>query len=389
MSLSKNTFLASSAAKLRGIGVSWYSVKHKMVGKYDYKPHGKLAELVPLVADEVCRQTKVSFERKEKRQSKDPLTVEAQGARRVKASQLAAERRVKASQLADERRRTEKLTAYTNAAAARLESAVDLRAARAARSAELAALELAIDSNRYGDFVGWVDGVKIGYEAGPRHACGVRYETMDGWSGSYGSKYNKPIKHVIYISSQVLDRLHAIVKKFEAPPKGTWTFGRLPKAVRAACMGWARGGMCQKCDGEGLVSNLRDSGPSAFQCPVCGGSGKLKPKRSKDVASVEAAMTVAKNGGDEQAMLVAANATAKLNRDFVDPAEAVQEAAMNLGLRGDSTLAVALLHGNVGEEEASRIAEKTAHRHNNTDYENLLTAGMNREDARACMTETR
>ena len=60
--------------------------------------------------------------------------------------------------------------------------------------------------------------------------------------------------------------------------------------------------------------------------------------------------------------------------------------AESLGVRSDSRTFDAFLRGEIGEEEARRIGRITSHRHEQTNYDDLLRAGYSKEDARAMMT---
>ena len=60
--------------------------------------------------------------------------------------------------------------------------------------------------------------------------------------------------------------------------------------------------------------------------------------------------------------------------------------AESLGVRSDSRTFDAFLRGEISEEEARRIGRITSHRHEQTNYDDLLRAGYSKEDARAMMT---
>jgi hypothetical protein len=60
--------------------------------------------------------------------------------------------------------------------------------------------------------------------------------------------------------------------------------------------------------------------------------------------------------------------------------------AENLGLLPDSRTFAAYLRGEIEENEARGIGRYTAHRHEETDYDDLLARGVSKEDAREMST---
>ena len=65
--------------------------------------------------------------------------------------------------------------------------------------------------------------------------------------------------------------------------------------------------------------------------------------------------------------------------------EAREKLAESLGVRSDSRTLEAYLRGDIDAEEARRIGRVTAHRHEQTNYDDLLRQGYSREEARAMM----
>ena len=61
--------------------------------------------------------------------------------------------------------------------------------------------------------------------------------------------------------------------------------------------------------------------------------------------------------------------------------------AWSMGLLPDSRAFASYLQGDISREEAERLGRITSHRHECTDYEDLLRAGYCKEDARELMTE--
>ena len=61
----------------------------------------------------------------------------------------------------------------------------------------------------------------------------------------------------------------------------------------------------------------------------------------------------------------------------------VDDLSSDLGLAPNSRTARALLAGYIDRAEAERIAAICRHRHEETNYDDLLASGMSKEDARA------
>jgi len=65
----------------------------------------------------------------------------------------------------------------------------------------------------------------------------------------------------------------------------------------------------------------------------------------------------------------------------------ISDLASDLGVLRDSRTLAAYRRGEIDYDEAQRIGEITRHRHEDTDYDELLAAGYSKDEARACMTE--
>ena len=61
--------------------------------------------------------------------------------------------------------------------------------------------------------------------------------------------------------------------------------------------------------------------------------------------------------------------------------------AWSMGLLPDSRTYAWYLQGDIGHEEAIRIGKITSYRHEQTNYDDLLRAGYDKDDARELMTE--
>jgi hypothetical protein len=77
--------------------------------------------------------------------------------------------------------------------------------------------------------------------------------------------------------------------------------------------------------------------------------------------------------------------------DIGKPVESTEEKrerlADELGMPSDSQTVALALSGAIGMDEAKRRAEKIRHRHENTNYDSLLAAGVDRDEARLCCEE--
>lgn len=78
----------------------------------------------------------------------------------------------------------------------------------------------------------------------------------------------------------------------------------------------------------------------------------------------------------------AANAKARQRRR-----EEIESLAADLGVLSDSRTLAAYRRGDIDADEARRIGEITRRRHETTNYDDLLAAGLSKDDARACMKE--
>jgi hypothetical protein len=66
----------------------------------------------------------------------------------------------------------------------------------------------------------------------------------------------------------------------------------------------------------------------------------------------------------------------------------LQSLADSLGVLRDSRTFAQYLAGDIDRAEAQRIGEITSHRHECTDYDDLLSRGYSRDDARALAQQT-
>lgn len=65
---------------------------------------------------------------------------------------------------------------------------------------------------------------------------------------------------------------------------------------------------------------------------------------------------------------------------------AIADINERLNAPSDANVGKWLLDGEISQEEAMRIAEKCRHRHEDTDYEDLLAQGFDKEEARSMMS---
>lgn len=83
-----------------------------------------------------------------------------------------------------------------------------------------------------------------------------------------------------------------------------------------------------------------------------------------------------------------AKAKAARRKAAQEQARAREAHAASMGLLPDSRTYRAYLAGEIEREDAEGIGRYMAHRHEDTDYDSLLSSGMSKDDARALMQET-
>lgn len=80
-----------------------------------------------------------------------------------------------------------------------------------------------------------------------------------------------------------------------------------------------------------------------------------------------------------------AKSAGKRARQAAKKREAREKLAESLGVRSDSRTFEAFLRGDIDDDEARRIGRITAHRHEQTNYDELLRQGYSKPEARELM----
>ena len=159
-------------------------------------------------------------------------------------------------------------------------------------------------------------------------------------------------------------------------------FDALPKAIQAACR-VLRIDTCPKCgeqDQPGTVfiaCGYRGYDTRLVPCPTCGGDGKV---HHRPVCRELRAMAL--DGADEATLRARNEQLADKDEDG-----GLQDFLAENGFRRDSTAGISAYYGTLGLDEAKNLANRAAHRHENTNYEALLASGCDRETARSLMEE--
>jgi hypothetical protein len=169
-------------------------------------------------------------------------------------------------------------------------------------------------------------------------------------------------------------------------------YEQLPQALKTACSHVVQctcddhedGG----CGGSGKVETGYNSKAGMYgrsyygDCPRCKGRGTWDVTKI-DAEARDVAVSLWKATKDEAKVL---EVMSTIWDDIGKPVESTEvkreRLADELGMPSDSQTVALALGGVIGMDEAKRRAEKIRFRHENTNYDSLLAAGVDRDEAR-------
>ena len=178
---------------------------------------------------------------------------------------------------------------------------------------------------------------------------------------------------------------------------GMEAYKLLPLVLKAACS-FVVQRTCDDhedggCGGSGKVETGYNSRAGMYgrsfygDCPRCKGQGTWDVTKVDNEAR-DVAVSLWKATKDEAKVL---EVMSTIWDDIGKPVESTEEKrerlADELGMPSDSQTVALALSGAIGMDEAKRRAEKIRHRHENTNYDSLLAAGVDRDEARLCCEE--
>lgn len=216
------------------------------------------------------------------------------------------------------------------------------------------------DVNRYGDVEvvrkGWVTCSLMMSRGAP-----MRYRILVGWKGS--RRFLRPIKNAVVPAEWLEQKLK---KKSKPRPSLADRLAGLPEAVRGACVS-RNSHDCGRCMGYGMEWSERYE--REVKCRRCHGEGREHTDAICGASITAAARIIAAGGSMDDARLAAIKRNPSPDRE-----------------EWDGTLTSTWERGGfIDSDEAAKIREKTAHRHENTNYDDLLSRGFSRDEAREMM----